>query len=88
MVLLVTKLSILPFNFAISFTNFDEITCLLTSDIKKTVSIFFTEMIRQKVFWQPYHHSYFCYRHTYDDIDYVLTCVENSLKKILVKNDV
>ena len=55
---------------------------------KKNREIFFTEMIRQKVFWQPYHHSYFCYRHTYDDIDYVLTCVENSLKKILVKNDV
>ena len=55
---------------------------------KKNREIFFTEMIRQKVFWQPYHHSYFCYRHTYDDIDYVLTCVENSLKKILIKNDV
>ena len=49
---------------------------------KKNRKIFFTEMIRRKVFWQPYHHSYFCYRHSYDDIDYVLNCVNESLKAI------
>ena len=48
----------------------------------KIRKIFFTEMIRRKVFWQPYHHSYFCYRHSYDDIDYVLNCINESLKAI------
>ena len=50
--------------------------------VEKNRKIFFTEMIRRKVFWQPYHHSYFCYRHSYDDIDYVLNCVNESLKAI------
>ena len=49
---------------------------------KKNRKQFFTEMIRRKVFWQPYHHSYFCYRHSYDDIDYVVNCVDESLKAI------
>ena len=47
---------------------------------KKNRKQFFTEMIRRKVFWQPYHHSYFCYRHSYDDINYVLKCITESLK--------
>ena len=50
---------------------------------KKNRKTFFTEMIRRKVFWQPYHHSYFCYRHSYEDIDYVLNCVNESLEAIL-----
>jgi len=50
---------------------------------KKNREIFFTEMIRRKVFWQPYHHNYFCYRHSYEDIDYVLKCISESLKVVL-----
>jgi glutamate-1-semialdehyde aminotransferase len=49
---------------------------------KENRRIFFTEMIRKKIFWQPYHHCYFCYRHSYDDIDYVLKSINESLQKV------
>ncbi len=43
---------------------------------------FHSNMIRQKVFCHPFHHSYICFRHTYDDLDYVINATENSLKEL------
>ncbi len=43
---------------------------------------FYSSMIRQKVFCHPFHHSYICFRHTYDDLDYVINATENSLKAL------
>ncbi|MCX6112136.1 MAG: aminotransferase class III-fold pyridoxal phosphate-dependent enzyme [Proteobacteria bacterium] len=40
---------------------------------------FYTQLIRRKVFLQPYHHGYICYRHTKDDLDYTLNAIEESL---------
>ena len=55
--LFVTKSSILPSNFAISFTNLDEITCLSGSDIKKTVSIFLSSCRFIPANWNSYSKS-------------------------------
>ncbi len=41
---------------------------------------FYTQLIRQKVFMQPYHHWYICYRHTEEDLEYSLNAIEESLK--------
>ncbi len=40
---------------------------------------FYTELIRRKVFLQPYHHGYICYRHTQKDLDYTISAIEESL---------
>jgi len=40
---------------------------------------FFTRLIRRKVFMQPYHHGYICYRHTKKDLKYTIEAVEDSL---------
>ncbi len=40
---------------------------------------FYTELIRKKVFLQPYHHGYICYRHTQHDLDYTISAIEESL---------
>jgi glutamate-1-semialdehyde aminotransferase len=37
---------------------------------KKLRPAFYTELIRRKVFLQPYHHGYICYRHTDEDLKY------------------
>ena len=43
---------------------------------------FHSNMIRRKVFCHPYHHSYICFRHSYDDLDYVVGAMEESLEDI------
>ena len=37
---------------------------------KKLRPAFYTELIRRKVFLQPFHHGYICYRHTDEDLKY------------------
>jgi glutamate-1-semialdehyde aminotransferase len=37
---------------------------------KKLRPAFYTELIRRKVFLQPFHHGYICYRHTEEDLRY------------------
>jgi 3-aminobutanoyl-CoA transaminase len=44
---------------------------------------FYTHLIRERVFMQPYHHGYICYRHTDDDIDETLRAVSRGLERVL-----
>lgn len=49
---------------------------------KKLRPAFYTELIRRKVFLQPFHHGYVCYRHTDADLDYAAGAIEESFKEI------
>ncbi len=40
---------------------------------------FYTHLIRNGVFLQPYHHGYICYRHTQEDLDYTVKAIEDAL---------
>jgi len=40
---------------------------------------FYTQLIRRKVFLQPYHHGYVCYRHTKEDLTYTVNAIGESL---------
>ncbi len=40
---------------------------------------FYTQLIRRKVFLQPFHHGYVCYRHTQEDLDYTINTVDEAL---------
>ena len=47
---------------------------------------FYRQLIRRKVFLQPFHHGYICYRHTEEDLEHAATMIEDSLnetKKLL-----
>ncbi|MDD2345422.1 MAG: aminotransferase class III-fold pyridoxal phosphate-dependent enzyme [Bacteroidales bacterium] len=46
---------------------------------------FYTQLIRRKVFLQPFHHGYICARHTQEDLDYTLKAIEESLLYIREK---
>jgi glutamate-1-semialdehyde aminotransferase len=41
---------------------------------------FYRQLIRQKVFLQPFHHGYIAYRHTQEDLDYAAQAIDNALK--------
>ena len=43
---------------------------------------FYTELIRRKVFLQPFHHGYIAYRHTSEDLDYAAAMIEESLNSL------
>ncbi|MDI3503114.1 MAG: 3-aminobutanoyl-CoA transaminase [Candidatus Cloacimonadota bacterium] len=49
---------------------------------KKLRVQFYTELIRRKVFLQPYHHGYICYRHTDEDLAYTVNAIKESLDEI------
>ncbi|TFG19876.1 MAG: aminotransferase class III-fold pyridoxal phosphate-dependent enzyme [Promethearchaeota archaeon] len=42
---------------------------------------FYRQLIRRRVFLQPYHHGYICYRHTEDDLDYTADMIDESLRE-------
>ncbi len=42
---------------------------------------FYRQLIRRKVFLQPYHHGYICYRHTEEDLDNAVNMIGESLKE-------
>jgi len=42
---------------------------------------FYRQLIRRKVFLQPYHHGYICYRHTNDDLENAANMIAASLKE-------
>ncbi|MFX1594604.1 MAG: aspartate aminotransferase family protein [Promethearchaeota archaeon] len=42
---------------------------------------FYRQLIRRKVFLQPYHHGYICYRHSKEDIDYAADMINEALKE-------
>jgi glutamate-1-semialdehyde aminotransferase len=49
---------------------------------KKLRNEFYTQLIRRKVFLQPYHHGYICYRHSKEDLDYTVQAIKESLDEI------
>lgn len=49
---------------------------------KKLRVRFYTELIRRKVFLQPYHHGYICYRHTDEDLAYTVSAIKESLDEL------
>ncbi len=52
---------------------------------KKKRMDFYTQLIRRKVFMQPYHHSYIAYRHTQEDLDYSVKAINESLEYLKEK---
>lgn len=42
---------------------------------------FYRQLIRRKVFLQPFHHGYIAYRHTSDDLEYAAEMIQESLKE-------
>jgi len=48
---------------------------------KKLREEFYRQLIRRKIFLQPFHHGYICYRHTDDDLDYAAEMISESLKE-------
>lgn len=53
---------------------------------KKLRTEFYTEIIRRKIFLQPYHHGYIAYRHTDKDLDYVADMVAETLEELSKKH--
>lgn len=49
---------------------------------KKLRTEFYTQLIRRKVFLQPYHHGYICYRHTDEDLAYTVNAIKESLAEL------
>jgi glutamate-1-semialdehyde aminotransferase len=43
---------------------------------------FYTHLIRSKVFLSPYHHGYFIYQHTDEDLNHVVSSIAESLAEI------
>lgn len=46
---------------------------------KSKRTAFYTQLIRRRVFLQPYHHCYICYRHTKEDLEYTVNAIEEAL---------
>ena len=42
---------------------------------------FYRQLIRRRVFLQPFHHGYICYRHSEEDIDYAAKAIDEALQK-------
>jgi glutamate-1-semialdehyde aminotransferase len=49
---------------------------------KKLRPAFYTELIRRKVFLQPFHHGYVCYRHTDEDLRYSANMIAESFEAL------
>ncbi|WP_227765452.1 aspartate aminotransferase family protein [Zhaonella formicivorans] len=58
------------------FFTFDKVDDLY----KERRQCFYTETIRRKLFIQPYHHYYICYRHTDEDLEYALNAIYEALE--------
>ena len=43
---------------------------------------YYTQLIRRKVFMQPYHHGYICYRHTDEDLAYTVEAIRESIAEV------
>ena len=53
-----------------------------TGRYKKLRTAFYTQLIRRKVFLQPYHHGYVCYRHSSKDLNNAADMIAESLEEI------
>ena len=51
-----------------------------TGRYKKVRKEFYTQLIRRKVFLQPYHHGYIAYRHSNEDLKYASNMIGEALK--------
>jgi 3-aminobutanoyl-CoA transaminase len=49
---------------------------------KKLRTEFYTQLIRKKVFLQPFHHGYIAYRHTDEDLNYASEMIAESLHSL------
>ncbi|MEE9378207.1 MAG: aminotransferase class III-fold pyridoxal phosphate-dependent enzyme [Candidatus Lokiarchaeia archaeon] len=49
---------------------------------KKLREEFYRQLIRRKIFLQPFHHGYICYRHSQEDLEHVAKIIEDTLKEI------
>ncbi|MFX1526544.1 MAG: aspartate aminotransferase family protein [Promethearchaeota archaeon] len=43
---------------------------------------FYRQLIRRKVFLQPFHHGYICYRHSYEDLDFAADMISESMAEL------
>jgi glutamate-1-semialdehyde aminotransferase len=48
---------------------------------KKRRTAFYTNLIRQHIFMQPYHHGYICHRHTNEDIEKTIKAIKRALQE-------
>jgi len=46
---------------------------------------FYTQTIRKGLFVQPYHHWYICFRHTDEDLNYAIKCIDEALCYVMEK---
>ncbi len=46
---------------------------------------FYTQLIRRKVFLQPYHHGYICNSHTKEDLDYTINAIGEAFEYVSKK---
>lgn len=53
-----------------------------TGKYKKQRTSFYTQLIRRKVFLQPYHHGYIAYRHSPKDLAYAVDMIAESLEEV------
>ena len=53
---------------------------------KKQRTDFYTQLIRRKVFMQPFHHGYICHRHTEADLAFTVEMVRESLDFVANKD--
>jgi glutamate-1-semialdehyde aminotransferase len=56
-----------------------------TGSYKDKRKDFYTQMIRKKFFFTPYHHAYICYRHTEEDLNLALNAIDESLEFVKKK---
>jgi glutamate-1-semialdehyde aminotransferase len=49
---------------------------------KKLRPAFYTELIRRKVFLQPFHHGYIAYRHTEEDLKYTANMIAEAFGEL------
>ncbi len=54
-------------------------------EYKEKRTDFYTQLIRRRVFMQPYHHGYICYRHTEADLAYTVNAIKESLAYLAEK---
>jgi len=46
---------------------------------------FYTQLIRRKIFLQPFHHGYICARHSQDDLQNTVNAIEESFQYLIEK---
>ncbi|MFW9897482.1 MAG: aspartate aminotransferase family protein [Candidatus Thorarchaeota archaeon] len=60
------------------YITFDSDPNYLYRDLREE---FYKQLIRRRVFLQPYHHGYICYRHTEEDLEHAAQMIRESLKE-------